>query len=80
MDPHQTNLHLNLLLFNSRLLFNPTPTFLAVTFYPALSFSKHVSLLKAKFSPRLKALHSISASSWGPSKEFLSVLYKAFFG
>ena len=28
--------------------------------------------------PRLKALRCISASSWGPSKESLSVLYKSF--
>ena len=39
--------------------------------------SKHVSSLKARFFPRLKALHCISASSWGPSKESLSVLYEA---
>ena len=43
-----------------------------------LSFSKHVSLVKAKFFPCLKALHCISASSWGPSKESLSLLYKSF--
>ena len=43
-----------------------------------LSFSKHVSSLKAKFFPRLKALRCVSASSWGPSKESLSVLYKSF--
>ena len=30
--------------------------------------------------PRLKALSCISASSWGPSKDSLSLLYKAFFG
>ena len=36
--------------------------------------------LKAKFFPRLKALRCISASSWGPSKKSLSVLYKCFFG
>ena len=36
-----------------------------------------MSSLKAKFFPRLKALRCISASSWGPSKQFLSVLYKA---
>ena len=54
------------------------PTFLGVTFDRTLSFSKHVSLLKAKFFPRLKALRCISASSWGPSKESLSVLYKSF--
>ena len=35
-------------------------------------------MLKAKFFPRLKALRCISASSWGPSKESLSHLYKAF--
>ena len=52
--------------------------FLGVTFDRNLFFSKHVSLLKAKFFPRLKALRCIPASSWGPSKESLSLLYKAF--
>ena len=78
MDPHQANLQPNLLLLGSRLRFNPTPTFLGVTFDRTLFFSKHVSSLKAKFFPRLKALRCISASSWGPSKESLSVLYKSF--
>ena len=76
--PHQANLQPNLLLLGSRLHFNFTPTFLGVTFDCTLSFSKHVSSLKAKFFPRLKALRCISASSWGPSKESLSLLYKAF--
>ena len=78
VDPHQANLQLNLLLLGSCLRFNPTPTFLGVTFDRTLSFSKHVSSLKAKFFPRLKALCCISASSWGPSKESLSLLYKSF--
>ena len=79
VDPHQANLQPNLLLLGSRLRFNPTPTFLGVTFDCTLSFSKHVSSLKAKLFPRLKALRCISAFSWGPSKEFLSLLYKSFF-
>ena len=78
VDPHQANLQPNLLILDSRLRFNPTPTFLGVTFNRTLSFSKHVSLLKAKFFPCLKTLGCISASSWGPSKEFLSLLHKAF--
>ena len=78
VDPHQANLQPNLLLLGSRLRFNPTSTFLGVTIDRTLSFSKHVSSLKAKFFPRLKALRCISASSWGPSKESLSVLYKSF--
>ena len=78
VDPHQANLQPNLLILGSRLRFNPTPTFLGVTFDRSLSFSKHISLLKAKFFPRLKALRCISASSWGPSKESLSLLYKSF--
>ena len=44
----------------------------------ALFFSRHVSSLKVKFFLRLKALRCISASSWSPSKESLSPLYKAF--
>ena len=63
VDPHQVNLQPNLLLLGSRLRFNPTPTFLRVIFDRTLSFSKHVSSLKAKFFPRLKALRCISASS-----------------
>ena len=78
VDPHQANLQPKLLLLGSRLRFNPTPTFLGVTFDRTLSFTKHVSSLKAKFFPRLKALRCISASSWGPSKESLSLLYKSF--
>ena len=78
VDPHQANLLSNLLLLGSRLRFNPTPTFLGVTFDRTLSFSKHVSSLKAKFFSRLKALRCISASSWVPSKDSLSVLYKSF--
>ena len=78
MDPHQANLQPNLLLLGSRLRFNPTLTFLGVIFDRTLSFSKHVSSLKAKFFPRLKALRCISASSWGPSKESLFLLYKSF--
>ena len=78
VDPHQANLQPNLLLLGSRLRFNPTPIFLVVTFDRTLSFSKHVSSLKARFFPRLKALRCISASSWGPSKESFSVLYKSF--
>ena len=78
MDPHQANLQPNLLLLGFRLHFNPTPTFLWVTFDRTISFSKHVFSLKAKFFPRLKALRCISASSWGPFKESLSVLYKVF--
>ena len=78
VDIHQANLQPNLLLLGSRLRFNSTPTFLGVIFDRTLSFSKHVSSLKAKFFPRLKALRCISASSWGSSKESLSVLYKSF--
>ena len=75
--PYQANLQPNL--FISRLRFNLTPTFLGVIFDRTISFFKHVSSLKAKFFPRLKALRCISASSWGPSKESLSVRYKAYF-
>ena len=78
VDPHQANLQPNILLLGSRLRFNPTPTFLGVTFDRTLSFSKHVSSLKVMYFPRLKALRCISASSWGPSKKSLSVLYKSF--
>ena len=37
-----------------------------------------MSSLKAKFFPRLQALCCISASSWGPSKESFTLLYKSF--
>ena len=63
VDPHQANLQPNLLLLGSRLRFNPTPTFLGVTFDRTLFFSKHISSLKARFFPRLKALRCICASS-----------------
>ena len=77
-DPHQANLQPNLFLLGSRLRFNPIPTFLGVTFDLTLFFCKHLSSLKATLFPRLKALRCISASSLGPSKESLSVLYQPF--
>ena len=77
VDSHQTNLQPNLLLLGFRLHFYPNPTFLGVTFDRTLSITKNVSSLKARFFPRLKALHYISAFSWCPSKESLSVLYKS---
>ena len=67
---------LNLLGFP--LLFNPTPKFLGVTFDRTLSFEAHVQSLCSKFYPRHKALRSIATASWGPTKESLSLLYKAF--
>ena len=74
VDPHQANL----LLLDSRLRFNPTSTFLGVTFDRTLSFSKHVSSLEAKFFPRLKALRCISASSWGPSLFCINLFFGPF--
>ena len=59
-------------------MFNPTPTFLGVTFDRTLSFGPHVQSLCSKFYPRHKALRSIATASWGPTKESLSLLYKAF--
>ena len=52
---HSANLQFHLLLFNYPLRFNSSPTFLGVTFDDSLSFPKHVSSLKTKFFPRLKA-------------------------
>ena len=77
--PHQANLQPNLILFSSHLCFNPTPIFLGFTFDCTLSFPKHISSLKAKFFPHLKALCCIFAFSLPPFMESLSVLYKAFY-
>ena len=78
VNSHQANLQSNLFLLNPSLCFNPTPTFLGVTFDRTLPCSTHVSSLKAKFFPPLTALCCITASSWGPSKE--SFCIKLFFG
>ena len=77
MDPHEANLQPRLLLFNFRLHFNSITFCLWVTAECTFAFSKHVFSLKVKFFHRLKALRCISASLWGPSKESLSLLYKA---
>ena len=79
MDPPQANLQPNLLLLGSRLRFNPTLTFLGIIFNRTLSFSKHVSSLKAKFFPRLKVLRCISASSWGTLRNPYLFCIKLFF-
>ena len=63
VDPYQTSLQPNLLLLNSRLRFNSIPTFLGATFDRTISFSKPVSLMKARYFSGLKTLLCISASS-----------------
>ena len=77
-DPHQATFEPRLNLLGFPLLFNPTPKFLGVTFDWTLSFGAHVQSLCSKFYPRHKALRSIATASWGPTKESLSLLYKAF--
>ena len=77
-DPHQATFQPRLNLLDFPLLFNPTAKFLGVTFDRTLSFGAHVQSLCSKFYPRNKALRSIATASWGPTKESLSLLYKAF--
>ena len=77
-DPHQATFEPRLNLLGFPLLFNPTPKFLGVTFDRTLSFGAHVQSLCSKFYPRHKALRSIATATWGPTKESLSLLYKAF--
>ena len=57
----------------------PLQLFLGI-FDRTLSFSKHVSLLKAKFFPRLKVLRCISASTRGSLRSPSFFYIKLFFG
>ena len=77
-DLHQATFQPRLNLWGIPLLFNPTPKFLGVTFDRTLSFGADVQSLCSKFNPHHKALRSIATASWGPMKESLSLLYKAF--
>ena len=76
-DLNQANLQPQFLLFNSRLGFNPIPTFLGITFDGTLSFSKHESSLKAsQVLPSSQVLTLYLCFLIRP----FSLLYKAFFG
>ena len=77
-DPHQATFQPRLNSLGIPLFFNPTPKFLGVTFGRTLLFGAHVQSLCSKLYPRHKALRSIATASWGPTKESLSLLYKAF--
>ena len=80
VDSHQANLQPNLLLFNSPLRFNPTPTFFGATFDQTFSFSKHVSLLKPKFFLVLRP-YAVSLLPHGAPQRSHSLFYiKLFFG
>ena len=74
VDPHQANL----LLLGSRLRFNPTPTFLGVTYDRTLSFSKHVSSLKAKFFSRPYAVSLLHHGA--PLRSPFFICINLFFG
>ena len=77
-DTSQASLQPQLFLDGSLLPFKSNPTFLGVTFDRTLSFRPHVSSLRAKFLPRLKALKAVASASWGPSKESLASFFKTF--
>ena len=66
VDPHQANLQPNHLLLGSRLHFNPNSTFLRVIFYRTLSFTKHVSSLKAKIFSTSQGLTLYLRFLFGP--------------
>ena len=78
LDPYQSRIQPFLHILNTPLKFNPRPTFLGVTFDRTLSFKYHVLSLRKKFHSRFRAFRSIASASWGPSKESLCTLYKAF--
>ena len=78
IDPHQATFQPLLNLLSIHLSFNPIPKFLGVTFDRTLSFGAHVQSLCSKFCPRNKAFRSIATAPWGPTKESLFLLYKAF--
>ena len=78
LDPYQSRVQPSLYILNTPLKFNPHPTFLGVTFDCTLSFKHHVLSLRKKFHSRFRALRSIASASWGPSKESICILYKAF--
>ena len=59
-------------------LVQSTLKFLGVTFDRTLFFGAHIQSLCSKFYPCHKAFRSIATASWGPTKESLSLLYKAF--
>ena len=78
LDPYQSRIQPSLYILNTPLKFNPHPTFLGVTLDRTLSFKHHVLSLRKKFHSRFRAFRSIASASWGPSKESLCTLYKAF--
>ena len=66
VDFHQADLQPNLLLLGSHLRFNPTPTFLEITFDRTLSFSKHVSSLEGQVFPTSQGLTLYLCFLMGP--------------
>ena len=78
LDPYQSRIQPSLYILNTPLKFNPHPTFLGVTFDRTLSFKHYVLSLRKKFHSRFRAFRSIASAAWGPSKESLCTLYKAF--
>ena len=78
LDAYQSRIQPSLYILITPLKFNPYPTFFGVTFDRTLSFKHYVLSLRKKFHSRFRAFRSIASASWGPSKESLCTLYKAF--
>ena len=76
-DPHRANLWFHLLLLNSPLRINTTPTFLGVIFDGTLFFSRTYVFAEVSVFPWSRGFTLYICFVLGPSKESHSLLYKA---
>ena len=77
LDTHQSTLHPPVLLSGSQLPLDRTPRLLGVKFDTHFSFGPHCKEVASKARGKVSLLKSLAGSTWGASKEVISVTFKA---
>ena len=76
-DNQQSHIHPHVLLRDSRLPLDRNPRILGVTFDPHFNFSKHVSSLISRITPRLNIIRALAGTSWGQQRETILITFKS---
>jgi len=77
-DSHEAKYRPHLLLLNEPLQFNPTPTFLGVTFDRTLSYKAHIDKATTKMKKRCQVMKALRGRDWGLEKEDMRQVYLTY--
>jgi len=77
-DSHEAKYRPHLTLLGEPVQFNPTPTFLGVTFDRTLSFNAHIAKVTKKMKSRCNVLKALRGRDWGLDQSDMRQVYLTY--